>query len=104
MPCRQEKGRGGRGEGGGRSPAAMDDGSRFGKMTLSKEPIASVRAKQQWVKEVWQPGGGKRFVHMVPKGALLTSVAIPLALTAVALAGLGRGFYNMSMGLGKLDD
>lgn len=82
----------------------MDDGTRFGKPTISAEPLRSVQAKQRWVKEVYQPGGMKRPVHMVPKGAVLTSVAIPLAAAAVALASIGKGFYNMSLGKGKLDD
>ncbi|KAA8544216.1 hypothetical protein F0562_022228 [Nyssa sinensis] len=31
----------------------------------------------------------------------ITSVAIPLALAATALALIGRGVYNMSHGIGK---
>ena len=37
------------------------------------------------------------------RNAMVTSVAIPLALTGICSFLVGRAVYNMSLGVGKID-
>ncbi|KAK6942663.1 Cytochrome c oxidase subunit VII [Dillenia turbinata] len=44
-----------------------------------------------------------RYTHLKGPYDKITSVAIPLALAASSLYLIGRGVYNMSCGIGKLE-
>eukprot|EP00205_Picochlorum_sp_RCC944_P005913 CAMPEP_0182618296 /NCGR_PEP_ID=MMETSP1330-20130603/45339_1 /TAXON_ID=464278 /ORGANISM="Picochlorum sp., Strain RCC944" /LENGTH=62 /DNA_ID=CAMNT_0024838513 /DNA_START=58 /DNA_END=246 /DNA_ORIENTATION=- len=44
-----------------------------------------------------------KYIHMVPKNAYVTSVAIPLFFVVTAGAFLSKGIYNMATGTGKVE-
>jgi len=43
------------------------------------------------------------YTHMIPKNAMVTSVAFPLAFAATGALLLTKGVYHMTTGTGKLD-
>lgn len=64
-------------------------------MTLDK-----IRAVQTFVQKAKAEGV---YTHMIPKNAMVTSVAFPLAFAATGALLLTKGVYHMTTGTGKLD-